>query len=210
MNTRKLYLPLGVIGALLAVVAVGAVADGDDSNPPSRGHAQIQVVEPDAARALSVLTESRNAGDSLPTELAARMDRHAPFGMEPSLSRIAIGNATSSVYVIPANDHVCATLTMGEGANLSCPTTEDIANGDAGPTTVGLEDRDIAIYGLVPDGVDSVSVRTAASSVEVEVERNAYYTVVPAGTALQNVTYDGPSGPVEFTVHDPSEAFEDE
>lgn len=210
MKKNRLYLPLGVVTTLLAVAAAGAVAGDDESNPPSRGHAQVQAVEPDAAQALSVLTEARGAADSLPPEIAARMDRHAPFGMNPALSRVAIGNATSSVYVIPASDHVCAVLTMGEGANLSCPALEDVASGDVAPTTVGLEGRDIAIYGLVPDGVDSVSVRTAASSIEVETERNAYYTVLPAGTALRTVTYDGPSGLVEFTVHDPSAAFEDE
>ncbi len=210
MNKNKLYLPLGVVTALVAVAATGAVAGDDESNPPSKGHAQVEVVELAAAQALSVLTESRSATDSLPPELAARMDRHAPFGMNPALSRVAIGNATNSVYVIPASEHVCAVLTMGEGANLSCPTTEDVASGDAAPTTVGLEGRDIAIYGLVPDGVDSVSVRTAASSIAVETERNAYYAVLPAGTALRTVAYDGPGGPAEFTVHDPSAIAEGE
>lgn len=207
MKLSKAYLPMGIASVLLPVTAVGAIAGGDESSPPSAGHAQVQAIEPDASQALSVLEQSRTVADDLPAGLAARMDRHAPFGMNPALSRIAIGNATNSVYVIPANGHVCATLTIGEGANLSCRPTEDIAAGDVGPATVGLEGQDVAIYGLVPDGVDSVSIGTATSSIEVETERNAYYTVVPAGTQLRTASYDGPSGVVEFTIHDPAAVF---
>jgi hypothetical protein len=138
------------------------------------------------------------------------MAANAPFGMNPGLSRLAIGNATNSVYVIPASGRICASLTVGEGANLICPSTDDVAGGKAAPATVTIETGGIAIYGIVPDGVESVTVRTADSSSDVATERNAYYTVVPRGTALRTVGYDGPSGQVEFPAHDPSAVFEGE
>jgi hypothetical protein len=208
MKRSKRYLPLSLAISLLAVSSVAAVATDDDSNPPSMGHTQVQTIESAAAQALAVLEESRTATDALAPDLAARMDTHAPFGMNPDLSRLAIGNVTNSVYVIPANDHVCVSLTMGDGADLSCPSTEDVAAGNAGPTTVNIG-TGIAIYGIVPDGVESVSIQADGPLIGVGTERNAYYTVVPPATPLRSASYDGPSGPVEFDIHDPSAVFEE-
>jgi hypothetical protein len=129
--------------------------------------------------------------------------------MNPNLSRVSVGNATSSLYVIPARGRVCAALTVGEGANVSCPPTADIADGRATPATVVVETGDIAIYGIVPDGVESVSVQTATTeSTAVRTQGNGYYTVVPAGTPLRTVSYSGPSGSVEFPIYDPTLVME--
>lgn len=210
MAMLKRYLPILVVAlALLVVGAVGAVADGDDSNPPSAGIAQITTIEPEAKDALEVLDESRASSDALPDQVADKMDEEADFGMNPDLSRLSIGNATSSVYVIPARDRVCASITVGQGANITCPSTEDVADGKVGAATVVLETGGIAIYGLVPDGVESVSVQTGTSaSTELATEDNAYYTVVSPGTPLRTISYVGPSGPVEFPIYDPTLALE--
>jgi hypothetical protein len=196
--------------ALVVAVSAAALATGDDSNPPSDGSAQVTAIEPEAKEAMVVLDQPRTSGDALPAALAARMDEHSDWGMNPGLSRLAIGNTTNSLYVIPANGHVCASLTVGEGANLTCPPTGDIAAGNAAPATVTLETGGIGIYGIVPDGIDSVSVQTGTSeTTRIASESNAYYTVVPPGTFLRTVRYTGPSGPVEFPIHDPARAFEE-
>lgn len=208
MPMTKRYSAITVTALLLAVGTAGAVAAGDDNTAPSKGYERVQAVDPGAAAAVGLLREQRTSADEMPGQVAARMTANAPFGVNPGLSRLAIGNATNSVYVIPASGRVCASLTVGEGANLICPSTGDVAGGRAAPATVTIETGGIAIYGIVPDGVESVTVRMADSSTEVGTERNAYYTVVPQGTALRAVGYDGPSGPVEFPAHDPSAAIE--
>lgn len=211
MRMLKRHLPVALLASTFVVgVSAAAIATGDESNPPSDGPAQIVAIEPEAKEAMAVLDRPRTSGDALDAYLAGKMDEHSDWGMNPHLSRLSIGNATNSLYVIPANGHVCAALTVGEGANLSCPPTGDIAAGNAAPATVTLETGGIAIYGLVPDGVDSVSVQTATSeSTDVATEDNAYYTVVPAGTPLRNVRYVGPSGSVEFPIYDPAEVFDE-
>lgn len=208
MRMLRRHLPLTLLTiALLVAVSATAIATGDDSNPPSDAPSQVTEIEPTAKQAMAVLNRDRSAGDALPAHLAAKMDEHSDFGMNPGLSRLAIGNMTNSVYVIPANGHVCASLTVGEGANLTCPPTGDIAAGKTGAATVTLETGGIGIYGLVPDGVESVSIQTATSeSSRVATDDNAYYTVVPAGTPLRSVRYTGPSGPVEFAIYDPASA----
>lgn len=206
----KRYLALG-IGAvmLLALGAVGAIADGDDNNPPSTQSTQVEAIEPAAKDAVGLLEKSRGPEDALPDEFKARMDEKADFGLNPDLSRRAIGNLTSSVYVVPARDHVCASLTDGQGVTVICPSTDEVAEGKSGPATVAVATGGIAIFGIVPDGVDSVSVQTGAShSTDLATQDNAYYTVVPAGTQLRTVTYVGPSGPVEFPIYDPKHALE--
>jgi hypothetical protein len=205
------YIPFALLTTVLVVgVSAAAIATGDDSNPPSDGSSQVTAIEPAARDAMAVLDQPRTSGDPLPATLAAKMDEHSDWGMNPGLSRLAIGNTTNSLYVIPANGHVCASLTVGEGANLTCPPTGDIAAGNAAPATVTLETRGIGIYGLVPDGVDSISIQTGTSeSTQLATEDNAYFAVVPPGTPLRTVRYTGPSGPVEFPIYDPARGFDE-
>ncbi len=193
---------------LLATTAVVALADEDP--PPGQGASQATTIEEDAQEAMAVLVTARDGGDVIPSEVAEPLDERAVFGMNPDLSRLAVGNLSHSVYVVPGTDHVCAAITVGEGANAVCPATTDVASGEAAPATVSLEGEAIAIYGLVPDGVETVTVATGETdSDELEVENNAYYTVLPAGTVLRELSYTGPSGSVAFPIYDPAKAFED-
>lgn len=197
--------------AMLAVTAVAAVAGEDQvGGTPDRDVAKVATIEPDALGAVEALREPRVAGDALPAGVAARAERRANFGLNPALSRRVVGNTTNSLYVIPARGYICAALTVGEGANYTCPSTQQVESGQAGPATVILTTGDIGIYGIVPDGVESVFVHTGTSrSTALRTQDNAYYTVLPAKTPLKSVSYDGPSGNVEFPIYDPSLAFKD-
>jgi hypothetical protein len=207
MLRRRLAVTVVALGAL-AVSGVAAVAQ-DGETAPGQGVAQVTSIDPEARDAMAMLDSTRTATDALPAAVARPLDENADFGMNPDLSRLAIGNATRSVYVIPADGHVCAALASGDSTNLSCPETAQVADGTSGATTVTVDGGSIAIYGIVPDGVSTVTVKTGTStSTAVGVDHNAYYTVVPGGTALRSVSYTGPSGEVEFPIYDPSLAFE--
>lgn len=207
---KKKGLPFAIVVLGLLAIASAGIAGGDDSNPPGSDVAQISVIEPSAKEAMNALEGERTVPDGMSAYLTAKMDEHPDFGMNPSLSRLAIGNATHSVYLIPARGHVCASLTVDEGANITCQPVEEIASGAAGPATVSIAGGDIAIYGMVPDGVQSVSVNTGvADSTEIPTENNAYYAVVPAGTPLRTVSYEGPNGQVDFEIVDPLRAVDE-
>lgn len=206
MLKRNIQL-MAAIGALAAVTAVGAVAQSGDGTNGSPGEdvAQVTTVEPEARAAASVLARGRVAGDALPDHVVEQMSARPRFGMNPSLSRRAIGSLSNSVYLIPASGFVCAALTVGDGANMTCAETSKLAAGQSGPSTVSLAGGAIAIYGMVPDGVDSVSVATDdGSGGATKVVSNAFFKVVPAGTGLKTVGYSGPSGSVRYPIYDPS------
>ena len=202
---------LVVIAALLAVTMLVAVAQGQGGeSSPSGGVEQVTTIEPEAEEAMAVLEASRTSSDAIPGVVAEPIDENARFGVNPDLSRVSIETLSNDVYLIPGNDHVCAALTVGDGVNMSCPETEQIADGQSGPSTVVLAGGAIAIYGIVPDGVESVTVKTGVSDSDVvEADGNAYYTVVEEGTVLRSVSYTGPSGTVEFPIYDPSEVCEE-
>jgi hypothetical protein len=206
MLKRNIQL-VAAIGAVVAVTAVAAVAQDGDGTAVAPGDdvAQVTTIEPAAKNAAAVLARSRASGDAIPTEVVDQMNDHPRFGMNPGLSRRAIGSLSNSLYVVPANGVVCALLTLGQGANMNCPETSDLATGQSAPATVGLPGGAIGVYGIVPDGVDAVTVATDRSgSGTVKVVNNAFFTVFAAGTALKTVSYSGPSGAVEYPIYDPT------
>jgi hypothetical protein len=209
MNLKKsLPIPLLVVGALL-VLASTVLAVGDRGTPEGIDAPRVDSIQPETSASLSVFAEQRTAVDAIPGELAGKLRERAEFGMNPDLSRLSIGNATHSVYLVPAQDRVCTVLTAGEGASLTCARVEDIVRGDSGPATVGFPGGDVAVHGIVPDGVGSVAVTTAVGDHSVAVKDNAYYTVLPAGTPVRSVRFTTPAGgPQEIEIVDPRRAME--
>jgi hypothetical protein len=210
MGTKqRLILAITVSALLMGGAAAAGADDHEEPTPPGANIEQVSSIEPAAIDAMSAFDGGRTVTDDMPGAIAERLDRRPLFGMNPSLSRLVVGNASNSLYLIPANDHVCAALTVGDGANYSCRTISTIAGGQAGAATVLLETGDIGVYGMVPDGVASVALNIGVSdTAAVAVADNAYYAVVQAGTALRTIAYSGPAGAVEFPIYDPSQGRE--
>jgi hypothetical protein len=208
--TIKRNIPTAITALIaVAVMSVAAVAQSGGSSPGD-SVPQATTVEAEAQAAMEVLDEPRTSADAMPSEVAQSIDEHAKFGMNPDLSREALETVSSSVYVIPANGYICSSLTVGDGASIGCAETEDVAAGEVGATTVTLPGGGIGIYGIVPDGVGSVTVHTGTSSSQtVSVTDNAYFTAQPQGTVLRELTYTGPSGMVDFPLYDPAAVFEE-
>lgn len=203
---KRILSLLVVAAALVSVVTVVALAEADgdvDPVPDGSGAAQVTSVTAEAADAVSALAEARTASDEMPAEAEAQIDEHADFGMNPDLSRRSVGG-TSSVYLLPASDHVCAALTNGDTTTVTCPEIDEITGGGAGPATVMLTGEAIGVFGVVPDGVESVTLAYGdGQSRTLEVTDNAYFAALAAGTPVGSVSYDGPTGTVDFPIVDP-------
>lgn|GEM_PF-1570276 len=199
--------------ALVGVVSIAAVAHGEgdiEQASPGEGIATIETIEQSAKDAMSVLRQPRSPSDSMPTDAAERFRERGAFGMNPALSRRTTGDTTHSVFVVPARDHVCVSLTVGQGAAMSCAETSDITAGKVGGGTVTLEGGAIGIVGMVPDGVRSVTLGTGKTdTTTIATVDNTYFTAVPEATVLRTIGYVGPNGAVEYPIYDPALAFED-
>jgi hypothetical protein len=202
MLKKNISILAAAICTLAAVTSVAAMATEGGSEPAEAP--QVTAIEPEAQDAASVLEEPRVASDAIPDPVADELDEHPTFGMNPGLSRLAIGSASNSVYLLPADGHVCSAVTAGDGAHIGCVETSDLAAGHSGPGLVS-QGGVVVIYGLVPDGVESVTVETESGSQSVAVDGNAYLAAVEAGTANGSVSYSGQSGEASFPIYDPTE-----
>lgn len=80
-----------------------------------------------------------------------------------------------------------------EGPGGECVSPEDAAAGRSAFTVE--QGRGAEVFGLVPDGVDSVTVTLAnGDTVKAPVQDNVYSVLVPTPSA--KVTFKGPDGPV--------------
>jgi hypothetical protein len=207
MNNGKARIVLVVVLCGLGLVGAVALADGGESSSGAAGAgiAQVSEIERAASDALSVLAAPRNQSDSMPSEVGQRIGEDHLYGVNPALSRLALGSISNALYVLPGRGYVCASLTVADGASLNCTETSELAAGRAGAATITLVDQNIGVYGLVPNGVETVAINTGSTSTtRADVEGNAYFGVLPKGTALRSVAYEGPSGSVEYPIYDPA------
>lgn len=208
-RVRNLLLGVVVCGAF-ALIAITAIADQGGSVAPGDGVEQVTEVEPEAEEAVSLLEEQRSAADVVPAEVAEMVEEKVDFGTNADLARLAVGNVSHEVFVVPGRDRVCLAFTIEDGASFNCPSTDDIAAGKAGPTTIALAGGTTGVFGIVPDGVETVALYTDGPGViNVPIDDNVYYTAVPAGVMVQRLDYTGPGGPVQFNLTDPRAAFEE-
>lgn len=193
-------------GLALAAMAVVGFAQSDGSPSPADGSGVVLAIQPAAAEAMTEsFGQGRQQADALPADIARVVRDHPKFGMNSDLSRRLVANTTHALYALPADGHVCAALTVGEGATFICPQTDAVSRGEVGAATVTLEEGAIGIYGLVPDGVEAVTLKTGSTdSTVVPVTDNGYYAAVPRGTPLRSVAYTGPSGAVDYPIFDPA------
>lgn len=192
---------LGQITALAAGLCIGvaviAVAQGPSDGPPGPERlGTVAKTSEQQEQSLSILRRARVATDRLPPELVARLSE-TPFGANGALSRRAFSRGEESVFVIPANERVCLAMDEAKGATITCPPDRAVADGSSVGTTSFASQ--VAVYGLVPDGVDAVSVRLATGEqVASETAGNAYLVHVQGEP--RSLAFEGPSGRVEAPI----------
>jgi hypothetical protein len=190
------------IAALVVGVAVTAVALAQDEGQPDRATVATRGGELDA------FSRPRTSDDILPAVAANEVQAVAPGDARVTSSVEAAGLDDRSVYLVPATDAVCLILwERSLGASVSCPALMAVNDGaatpsyvktgcggpppDAGPPVCG----GLVLYGVVPNGIDEVTVESASRvAIHVAVSDNAFLVERPMPTGAISVRYVGPDG----------------
>jgi hypothetical protein len=116
----------------------------------------------------------------MPLEAVDFVRRTGIAGTNPNLSRRAVANGDYAVFVVPANDAVCLHTVSGEAPASAGGTCGDAAEATNGSVVMaGTTESGVRIAGLVPDGVDHVTIALAnGGRVETDVVENVYTAVV--------------------------------
>jgi hypothetical protein len=208
-------------GAVVAVAGAGAVVatalpergDGGDPMRAKTGRPPVAAVDERLPRSYAVMRRDRNGRDDLPAAAAAALERGGAQGVNVRLARRSAERGSATVYVVPGEDALCAAMVDETGTSLGCEESPARAAETGVSPTTERTTRGVRIFGLVPDGVDSVRVwsRGSDDSRVVAVAGNGYVTEVGLAFEPAAVTYEGPAGwetfPIEY-VRGPVEPIE--
>jgi hypothetical protein len=178
--------------SILAAVAVAAPVQA----APLKNRPKVHHMTKSQRHHFRVLRHARAAGDSLPAALANQAlsdPLTSLYGVNLALSRQARGaaggdGALTGIWVAPGNDAMCvyaalADTSQGSGVS-ACSSRMTRAVGGQLVAVVGgyggLRGGEVRLFGLMPDGVRSVSVLDNTGQNAVAVVGNTY-TVVADG-----------------------------
>jgi hypothetical protein len=188
---RKLVSGGVVIAAALGAggFAIAANNGSEAAAPPQRTmrseppqHYTSAALSPQTTQEFGVLRATATAEDKLPQKA---LDASASYGSIPDGARMARDTPRGPLYVIPgANDRICL---MDENGTGGC-TFGDLAAQGQLITTLdhfpGLKDGEVEIQGLVPDGVQSVTVTLRhGTDRTLPIVNNVFDAVLPDGPA---------------------------
>lgn len=165
--------------AMAAVLATAAGCGGD-------GKRSTSVTERVGSVRFSLLARTARPADALPP--AVGTSAGADIGVRVSTARRAYSGLSGvSTWLVTASDALCmvrvsnAVRGRGKQTSLNCVPQAQAVHGTLVATLTGLPGygRGTLIQGFVPDGVDSVSVKSAGGGVtSVPVSDNAYAVAV--------------------------------
>jgi len=169
------------------------VADGPTIGAPV---SQISSVAPDQAAAIGLLARPLGPGDAMTDAMVASQSSGglvSAYGINPALARRAGGLADGGAWVIPGNGAICFAAYGNAGGvadangGESCDTASDaIAGHEAMIASSQRAPGWLLVAGLVPDGVQSVTLTFADGSDEtLPVSDNVYLTELQASAVPQ-------------------------
>jgi hypothetical protein len=183
---------VGTIAATVATsIAVGAVGGGGEpysNNPPGTvipvppSRPQAPAISNKQAAAFAVMRGPARAKDLAPAAasrfVAAGLAKR--YGVNSALARHgASAGAAGDVYLISGNGVLCLITVLTPGTGGGCVEDDAAAVGhlvgtDSWQTAVGAPEH-VVVSGAVPDGIDTVTIKTAdGATTDVAVQDNAY------------------------------------
>jgi hypothetical protein len=180
--TKNRLASLLAVGGLAVVGGAGiGVAQGDPAAPivSANTQARVTAIGADQASAFGILRRDQRASDAIAT------NAKGPFGANLTLARRVTGDA-GDVRVVPANDdYLCLRGEDSVGSVWTCTPT-DVA--EAGRLVLSLRtpgSSSVPVYGVVPDGVKSVTLTDATGTRALAVDNNVYTVVADSPTSVE-------------------------
>jgi hypothetical protein len=189
----RLSTALAVAGvAFTGAIGIGAAEGQSTVEPPSaETQPRAMAVDPVQAQAFEVLRRPQRDSDALPGKVKG------PFGANLDLARRVSGPA-GDVRVVPASDgQLCLRAEDGSGSAWTCVSTARAKAGLLMLTLRGEGVADVNLYGLVPDGIRSVSLQDASGSRQLSVLDNVYTAI---SSDPKTLSFDGGSGAQTVSV----------
>lgn len=216
---RWVVLAVGVIATMLCAGVGVALATSSDAPITPKQYAQgarsSRAAQPGAldAATFGILRRPRTAADDIdPTQLAyLKSDPQSEglTGANFAQARRVEGLKTGSAWVVPGNGWVCvyssstadgSLSVTGLGGGMCVPDTHAITGTEVGAGTRAARPGVEFITGLVPDGVNEVTLHWASGDTQtVPVAENIYNALVRQG--VKSVSFTGPNGPVNASLN---------
>jgi hypothetical protein len=194
---RRVRAAIGITLVAGAVLAGGATAayrligDSDRDIPPRAERPQAQTPSPRMERNLSIIDRPREPDDALPPRGRSLLSKDANEpdydGANPALSRRArVAVDGVGFWVVPGNDTVCIVASTGSAAAGGCAPTRIVLQGtfarSSGGTGFGLDPGEMVHYGIVPDGIERVTLETTEGDKSLPVQDNVWAVTAKFGS----------------------------
>lgn len=205
MTRKRKLLAAGLAVAAASSISVAAVAQSDE-RPRNNLKSPVETVDKSLAGTYAILERPRTAEDNLPGAVAEEYIQRQPNGVNGSLARKAFSTSSTDVFVVPADGQVCIITTPRDGTSFSTCTLAESLRSETNVPSTNVESEKVTIFGMVPDGVEHVTVTfDDGSKAEHPVTGNVYLVEATVSNQAVSVTYDGPTGRVDLDTirHDP-------
>jgi hypothetical protein len=208
MSRIAMFLSIVVALSLSAGVSVLAFAqEGSGGSDLGTGDSVGSTSEP----VVEALDQQRSADDALPETAVAELGMITGPEPDSASSVKALEGGSLDLYLTPAPDGACLSIADETGgSSVHCYTRESLEAGAGSPAGAVLQGCDapspdaapvcqnVVLYGVVPDGVEQVSVDVeAGSSASAPVENNAYLVELPLSSRPNAVSYTSDEGTTE-------------
>jgi hypothetical protein len=154
----------------------------------------LVAVSAEQAESFAVLRRPQRENDRLPEGRWGEFEvgRRARRGLNPALAR-RVTTPAGEVWVIPGDGYISLDL----GGRMTCNPTEHAARQGMVTWTSRRSTGQGIVHGLIPDGVEEVTLITAAdTSSIVRVSENVYGAVLDQ--PFKSLRFSGPTGTVEL------------
>lgn len=185
--------------AVFVFVAVAAATTVSAAPNRHRARAAGVAAGSSATDYLSSVARPLRAGDALDEATVSSLNAFAARAGATEIDWAQARQLVNEVWAVSAGGELCIRVAVGDRDVASCGGSDTFADG-RGPFVTGQsEGADPITFGLVPDGVTTVTAELSdGDAVTVPVVNNVY-EITSAATATR-LMYDSPEGSVQQPV----------